>query len=406
VSQITKLETNFEERVNKKFNKYQKIIQDKDEKIKEIKKKIVSIKQNKYYYYFKTQTETFFDDWLIIDSLVSKNGPSDWNVKFKDPNGFFIVQNSAIFTNNQVLESKIESASTLVFKNGQTFPNLYSKFSFISKTYGSVNISFRYKDYQNFVTLKMQRNSADRGSIELVEMIQGKTNLIYQLTCDKMLTIFKRCFGYNTFEENDINEVEIFHLEEELKLVIKINGKIIFKLKNIKFYNNFSFSINNQIGLIIQDIQIRELTMEEVINFKYPFKNNSDNEIERKYLSDQNDINNISPLRKNKILEKIKYNPKTNSFENEQKSTSLHDYPLAIKRKEIKNKCLNFEKEEYICNYLSNVFTKNLVDISSLSLEELNKLISLNCLETMRNENVCDQILSKLTPVIKFINKR
>jgi hypothetical protein len=403
VSQITKVETNFEERVNNKFHKYQKIIQDKDEKIKEIKSKNVSMKPNKYYY-FKTQTETFFDDWLIIDSLVSKNGPSDWNVKFKDPNEFFIVQNSAIFTNNQVLESKIESASTLVFKNGQTFPNLYSKFSFISKTYGSVNINFRYKDYQNFVTLKMQRNSADTGSIELVEMIQGKTYLISQLTCDKMLTIFKRCYGYNTFEENDINEVEIFHLEEELKLVVKINGKIIFKLKNIKFYNNFSFSINNQIGLIIQDIQIRELTMEEVLKFKYPFKNNSDNEIERKYLSDQND--NRSLLRKNKILEKLKYNPKTNSFENEQKSTSLHDYPLAIKRKEIKKQCLNFEKEEYICNYLSNVFTKNLVDISSSSIEDLNKLISLNCLETMKNKNVCDQILSKLTPVIKCINKR
>ncbi len=394
------METNFEERVNKKFHKYQKIIQDKDEKIKELKSKNFNFK-HKNFYNFKTHSETFYDDWLITDSLVSKNGPSDWNVKFKEPDEYFLVQNSAIFENNQIIESKIESASTVVFKNNPNISNLYSKFSFISKTYGSLNINFRYKDYQNFVGLKLQRNSSDSGIIELVEMEKGKTTIISQLTCDKMLNIFKKCFGYNSFEDNNINEVEIFHLEEELKLVIKINEKIVFKLKNIKFYNNFSFSINNQIGLVIQEIVVREMSIQEIMSFIYPNKNKTDTEPIR--LKEENSDYNKAPFKKNKLLEKLKYNQITNSFQHDEESQPIPDYRQ--KRHEIKAKCLHFEKEDYICNYLSNVFTKNSVNLASSSVEELNKLIATNCLETMKNQNVCDQILSKLNPVIKVLIK-
>jgi hypothetical protein len=443
VDEISKLETNLEQRVNSKFLKYQKIIKEKESKLKEEQllksPKLLSDTIKLYDYEFTSQSRNFFFDWLVIDSIDSKNGPSNWVLKKLDSNKkesketdtSILIQTSSIYVNNQITQSSIEIASSILLKNSNQKQNLYTSVKFNSKSYGSIQINFRYVDYNNFLALQLIRKSSDSGSIKLLKKLNGKISEIEDLPCDRMLSVMKKCFGYNTDEEENL--VEIFNYEKSIQVLF--NKNMIFNVKEQEINkfkkSKFSISINNQPELQIKDIVYREMNSDEILAFKEgsakiktnklgDFKNRNMNKI-----NENQNINKIIKSNNNSFIKKVKkYNPYTNNFEEvEDKGHGLNkkissripisnrginsETPLALMNKfrknYVKEKCLKYEKEEYVCNYISNVITKNSVDIHSSTSEEISSLIRNDCITTMKNKLICEQILIKLDPVRKKI---
>ena len=58
-----------------------------------------------------------------------------------------------------------------------------------------------------------------------------------------------------------------------------------------------------------------------------------------------------------------------------------------------------YEKEKYICNYVSNIISKNKIDIKVGKTEDMAKVIKDNCMQTMKNNSLCEQIIRKIEPV-------
>lgn len=457
IDEISKLETNLEQRVNSKFLKYQKIIKEKELKLNEEKlsksPQTLSDTLKLYDYEFTYQSENFFSDWLVIDSIDSKNGPSNWALnkiysnrkdseqskESKQTDYIILKHTSSIYVNNQITQSPVEMASSILLKNSNYKQNLYTSLKFNSKSYGSIQINFRYIDYNNFMALQLIRKSSDSGSIKLIKKLNGKFSQIEDLPCDKMLSVLKKCYGYNT--EEDENLLEIFNYEKNIHVIF--NKKIIFtsnvteETRNKFLKSKFSISINNQPELQIKDIVFREMSSGEILNFKEDSPNLN---LEKIYNLKNRNLSRIDEIVKikeklksnnnqTKFIKKVRrYNPMTNNFEEVEETSSNQDFnkkintgissqyqginsetPLALMNKfrknYVKEKCLKYEKEEYVCNYISNVITKNSVDVHSSTSEKISLLIRNDCIKTMKNKLICEQILIKLDPVRRRFKK-
>jgi hypothetical protein len=110
----------------------------------------------------------------------------------------------------------------------------------------------------------------------------------------------------------------------------------------------------------------------------------------------------------------VKYNQKTNSFEEVNKPlespTTQTGNPgpntQAINMYDI---CLKFEKEKYICTYINNVFINNKLDITKDSEDKITEVIKTNCIGKMKNNDLCAKIIEKINPVsyfIKIVNQK
>ncbi len=74
-------------------------------------------------------------------------------------------------------------------------------------------------------------------------------------------------------------------------------------------------------------------------------------------------------------------------------------------KKFINDKCLLSEKEKYVCNYISNVISKHKIEIKEGKTQEIANVIKENCMLTMKNSSLCNQIIIKIEPVILYLIK-
>ena len=65
----------------------------------------------------------------------------------------------------------------------------------------------------------------------------------------------------------------------------------------------------------------------------------------------------------------------------------------------LNDKCLLSEKEKYVCNYVSNIISKHKIDIKVGKTQDIANVIKENCMHTMKNPSLCNQILLKIEPV-------
>jgi len=433
IEEISKLETNLEDRVNKKFLKYREMLNDKDKKIKELNINHNPSCRINLKYDLQQRGEEFYSDWLIVDSLNSINGPSDWDIKLNDLNGrYSIIQNSLISVssdgNSKDSKETLVPSSSLIFKNFSFlhFHSFYSKITFQTKSFGLLQFNFRYKDYQNYIAIKFERKSKEEGFIKLIQVKQNQLIELENLSCDKMLTVLEKCYGYHADERE--NAIEMLLHEEILK--VKYNKYLIFHLpnfsENFDDHENFVMSINNQNSLIISDFILRELNSEEKFemtnkDIKSKFDINKNRNFSSVKANDQNSADNSqannsdnsSQIKANQPednkKQNLKYNPLTNKFEIQiesapsnsdiQNESKKNLSVFEFNKDEFKQKCLKYEKEEYVCNYITKVISSNEINIKEISVVELVKIIRSNCISMMKNEFLCDQIRNKLEPV-------
>ncbi len=421
---------NLEDRVNKKFEKYREVLIEKDKKIRDMSSDRFTC-QNRFYD-MQQRAEEFYGDWLIIDSLDSADGPSDWDLKKDENNGRYILsQNSSINQMNTVsivnpASQKIEYnsfiASSLILKNLSLrhMHTMYAKIVFHTKSSGLIQFNFRYKDYQNFLSLQLERKSNDEGFIKLIKLSDNVYSELANLSCDKMISVLEKCYGYHKDEKENV--IEIYYQEDVV--VIKYNNFAIFRQTNISSQENnyddfdkFVISINNQNSLIISDIILRELQFEEKSQIKIS-NISSNREIPK--ISEKIEKNNSFTIqttfenkqKSDELVEKsrqqkqnLKYNPSTNKFETQMDfpsavhSESNDKKPIEHFKENFKEKCSKFEKEEYVCNYITHIITSNKIEINDVGVIDLVKLIKANCISMMKNHLVCEQILNKLEPV-------
>jgi hypothetical protein len=404
---------------------------DKDKKIKELSLNHNPSNRMNFKYDLQERGEEFYSDWLIVDSLNSINGPSDWDIKLNDLNGrYSIIQNSLITIssngNNRDLKETLAPSSSLILKNFSLvhFHSFFSKIAFQTKSFGLLQINFKYRDYQNYISIKFERKSKEEGIIKLIQVKENHLTELENLPCDKMLTVLEKCYGYHTDERENV--IEILLYEKILK--IKYNKYLIFHLpnfsENFDNHENFSISINNQNSLIISDFILRELNSEEKIEMtnnklKVETHENTNSSFDKAAnensgeKSQTNDSNNSSQNKVNQQednkKQNLKYNPVTNKFEvqieslpsnTEMQNESKKNLSVFEFDKEgFKQKCLKYEKEEYVCNYITKVISSNKINIKEISVVELVKIIRSNCISMMKNDFVCDQIRNTLEPV-------
>jgi hypothetical protein len=347
----------------------------------------------------------FFNDFIIIDSLDSKNGPSNWDIKEEDSSSFGSNKISLIQT-SPINSDKFESASSLILRNSLPQVNLHFTISFMSLSNGSIQINFKYKNYQNFLAVQLNRIDDDRGSIKLMENINGNYSIIEELTCEKMLSVIDKCNGYSSKKTNEIE-------------IITIGSKVEVFMNKMQIFNSdvkedmytgakFSLSINNMQNLIIDNLMIGALNEEARIKNQKGVKSMAI--VSTSNIKIQNEA--LKNVGEKSIKTELKYNPEKNKFETISKpsedskteSNQKEDYnPSKILTKAfLKEKCQKFEKEEYICNYITNVIINHKINIETNSEIEIVNIIKSNCQSTMKNNLLCEQIINKLEPVSIF----
>ncbi len=403
----------------------------------------------------------FFNDWIVVDDIESKDGPSNYLLK-EDKGSFSIIQNSGIYTTNSH-----NLASSLIMK-AYEFNNIYANINFSTSTSGIINIMFKYKDFNNYISLELKRNN-NEGEIKLIKKNLGKIQIIKSFECSDILLFFKKCVG---FETENANNLEIFNINKDI--LIMFNSNIIYRVKeeDISDFNPsfLAISITNQNNITFHKIMIKEMSIEDFLQYQgllqkgHQIKHRTEIQ-EVKESKKKTPITKTTPTHKKEntktekdLPSKLKYNPKTNKFEPDSQTNNLpilrknfanptksitqfkrmKPKPLKIRinnkpknfvipktskfddllsspfpiknipvienkpkytQDEVKKLCLTFDKQEYVCNYISSIIIKNNIDLEQSKVDTLNLIIHQNCIQQMRNEIVCNHILLKLKPV-------
>jgi hypothetical protein len=386
--------------INKKFLKYQKIINEKEEEINKL------IHNNKYEEIYNLNRDNnknnnnFFIDWMIVDSTTAKNGPSDWNIN-KDE-GNMLEENSFITSFDSV------SPATSIILNKEITENNYYKLIFITKSDGIISFKFKFVDFYNYLALEFNRNS-NYGEIKIIQKINGIVTELYKLPCQRMVTILRKCEGYS-INENNIVEI----IEHNKNYIILFNKKQVHEF-NIEIEEfklaKMSISINNQTGFKIKTLEIKKLTSKDIDEIK-PLIHNNNNDLNNKELSINSDNieENVDNTKKSK-----RYNPITNKFEylaekkykynSENKSNKiLEKKPIIIKNQETSTDiCGKYSSEKFICNYLNTLIKQNNIDLKTTKLKQIMEIARFDCVDKMKNLQICKSFLVKLEPIILSI---
>jgi len=180
-----------------------------------------NFKSNNFIFDLKTNFKNFFTNWIIVDSIDSLNGPSNWSLKktaLKNTQKIILLQDSQI-----VSSENSKPSSSILFRNKIIRENLYFKFVFLSKVAGEIFINFRYIDYENFLQLRLSRESKNKGKISLILNKTGKSKTFADLDCEKMVSFLKKCSG---FEIEELNKIEVFSFKDNY--IVLFNDMIIF----------------------------------------------------------------------------------------------------------------------------------------------------------------------------------
>lgn len=298
-----------EDRLKKKFMKYQKILKEKDSQIdllqqSRLESQFMGNFNNKNYIFdFKSQYRNFFKNWIIVDSIDSINGPSNWNLKNISKNDknnknpkILLVQSANIIRNDNANPS-----TSILFRDKIIQENIYFKTIFLSKVSGEIFINFKYLDFENYLQIKLIRENENKGKISLILNKNGILESIADLDCEKMISFLKKCSG---FEIDELNKIEIYSLKE--KYVVLFNDMIIFTFSldqilkknkedfssNKRNFNGYKFNyiyqnnknslnenpswttsriqigINNQKNLEIHDLKIKNLDFDDIKKFQ------------------------------------------------------------------------------------------------------------------------------------------
>lgn len=276
-----------------------------------------NLKSNNFIFDLETNFKNFFTNWIIVDSIDSLNGPSNWSLKkITNKNNKNINNKSKQILNkiillqaSQIISNENSKPSTsILYKNKFIQENLYFKIAFISKAAGEIFINFKYVDYENYFQLRISRESKTKGKISLIINRSGSSKIFADLDCEKMVSFLKKCSG---FEIEEKNKIEFFSFKD--KFIVLFNDMIIFTaslqeiLKDINGFdsnnnnskrlagafnsektfvyglnndNNFSennlnwnssrirIGINNQKNFEIHDLQIKNLDLDDVKKFQ------------------------------------------------------------------------------------------------------------------------------------------
>jgi len=289
--------------------KYQKILKEKDSQIdllqqSRLESQFMGNFNNKNYIFdFKSQYRNFFKNWIIVDSIDSINGPSNWNLKNISKNDknnknpkILLVQSANIIRNDNANPS-----TSILFRDKIIQENIYFKTIFLSKVSGEIFINFKYLDFENYLQIKLIRENENKGKISLILNKNGILESIADLDCEKMISFLKKCSG---FEIDELNKIEIYSLKE--KYVVLFNDMIIFTFSldqilkknkedfssNKRNFNGYKFNyiyqnnknslnenpswttsriqigINNQKNLEIHDLKIKNLDFDDIKKFQ------------------------------------------------------------------------------------------------------------------------------------------
>jgi hypothetical protein len=345
----------------------------------------------------KENIKDFYIDWLIYDSLDSLSGPSNWQV-----DSDIVIQTSPIYSATGI-------ATTILYSH--TMSNKYIKATHLANTFGTISLLFKYLNGMNYLALELSRTSMEEGSIKLYKVLSGGRTDIEELTCEKMLSIMPKCFGY---EVNIDNNIEIINYNPGY--VVLLNGFMIYNISTsddiFNHASRFAIAISNQNNFKLKDILLRELAIEDYIKFTQ-FQKETVNQVNQPVLSKPVDIIKSEP-------KQLKYNSSTNSFDEvfepspksiqpsastlstkppelaQFKQPNQSNQPVAAKQID---KCTRFDKEDkYICNYINKVLSENNVSIND-NEDRIKEIIKSNCIISMKNEGLCKQVLDKISPV-------
>jgi hypothetical protein len=234
--------------LKKKFLKYQKILKEKDSQINSLQQTTLesqyfgNFKRNNFIFDLNSNQKNFFTNWIIVDSIDSINGPSNWSLKKtsnnKNDNSNNLSKKSKIILlqSSQIISNENSKQSTsILFRNKILQENIYFKLAFISKVSGEIFVNFKYVDYENYLQLRLSRVSEIKGKISLILNKSGSSRIIADLDCEKMVSFLKKCSGFEIFE---FNKIEVFSFKE--KYFVLFNDMIIFtaSLQDIVKENN------------------------------------------------------------------------------------------------------------------------------------------------------------------------
>ena len=228
---------------------------EKDAKILDISSKTPIFTNNEY-----KLNKLFFDDWIIVDDIDSKDGPSNYVLK-EEKGEVSISQISSIYTN-----SNLNLASSIILKTYK-YNNIYGNIVFSSSTSGIINIMFKYKDFNNYISLELKRNNNNEGEINVIKKYFGKMKIIKKLDCSEIMLFFKQCVGFHT---NKLNNIEIFNMNKEI--VIIFNSNVIFRVKDEDLLDfnlsYFALAITNQNSITLKEILVKELNIEDFVKYQ------------------------------------------------------------------------------------------------------------------------------------------
>ena len=163
--------------------KYQKILKQKDSQINHLQNSDrqnypqINFASNSFIFNLR-KYKTFFNDWIIFDSLDSVNGPSNWNIKkikseITKKNKIILLQSSIIST------GKYSKPSTSIqLRKKIQLENIYFKIIFISKFSGEIFINFKHFDIEHYMQLQLIRESETKGKILILMKIK-RNNILY-----------------------------------------------------------------------------------------------------------------------------------------------------------------------------------------------------------------------------------
>jgi len=115
------------------------------------------------------------------------------------------------------------------------------------------------------------------------------------------------------------------------------------------------------------------------------------NKIKKIFVEKTNDNENHDKM--DSSNHKSNFNDESNNISEEQKKKMI-EYKTYLNEK-----CLLSEKEKYVCTYISNIISKHRIDIKVGKTEVIANVIKDNCMHTMKNTSLCDQIIIKIEPV-------
>ena len=137
---------------------------EKDAKILDISSNLPIISNKEY-----NLNMDFFDDWIIVDDIDSKDGPSNYIIK-EDKGDVTVSQISGIYTSN------IHNIASSIILKTNKYNYIYSNILFSSSSSGIINIMFKYKDFNNYISLELKRNN-NEGEIKIIKKYFGKTKM-------------------------------------------------------------------------------------------------------------------------------------------------------------------------------------------------------------------------------------